>query len=743
MYRHDVCHTGQSPNLGPLFAGSPGVPGTPGATDVKIWHGFDKLRTSPSLSADGETVYFGMGFNFCSVDTATMTTNQCRLLHADVSDSSPAVAANGKVYIGDRDNTLTAFTSNPDGSLNLVWTYNNGFEGDIWQNPVIAPTGLPAAGTIYFAHDQSFDGVGIFTALTDSGTSPTVKWKFKIGNFVRQSSPAIDQNGILYFGDLNGYVYAFEDRGACMDKPVLRQAPALSSSCNNTQSGPVLLGRQLVGTVPGITASPVISANSQTLYVGSTAGLKALDIRDPEACWVANPQAPCAASPVLWTFTTIGKVDQTPALGRDGTLYVPAMNGGQKRLYAVNPNGSLKWIFGPFNTGSETSAYPVVGGDGTVYVGMGNSIYALNPATGTTTTPPTTLWTYATTNLIQASPLIGPVTNGRAILYVPSRDHNLYAISSPRASTTTDTSCWTEGAVPPGNQPPVADAGPDQSVTLGQPVTFNGAGSHDPNGDPLTVTWNFGDGIGSHGPCQATAPGCLNPTHTYQTANPSGYTATLTVSDGLLNDADTVKITVTAGGGGGGTFNDTFTRSDSDLLGPGGSGPQWAEPPVSGLYTGNLVIGGGRLRNAARGDNIGYLPALTGANQSASGDFISSDNNASPRLGVLLRFQDFRNHYRLYRISGGSSQLRISKLINGAETILKSVQVPMAPVGAPFHLVGSVVGQTLTLTMGSTTISVNDTKYATGTIGVLVNTGPAATHSADNFCAGIGTATCP
>jgi hypothetical protein len=50
----------------------------------------------------------------------------------------------------------------------------------------------------------------------------------------------------------------------------------------------------------------------------------------------------------------------------------------------------------------------------------------------------------------------------------------------------------------------------------------------------------------------------------------------------------------------------------------------------------------------------------------------TSDSNASPRLGVLLRFQDALNHYRLYRISGGSSQLRISKLVNGAETILKS-----------------------------------------------------------------------
>ena len=92
--------------------------------------------------------------------------------------------------------------------------------------------------------------------------------------------------------------------------------------------------------------------------------------------------------------------------------------------------------------------------------------------------------------------------------------------------------------------------------------------------------------------------------------------------------------------------------------------------------------------------------------------------------------------HRLYRISGGTSQLRISKIVNGAETILKWVQVPMATLNAPFHLVGSVVGSTLTLTLtGGAPISVNDTTYTTGSIGVLVNTGPAGTHSADTFCA--------
>ena len=746
MYRHDVCHTGQSPNPGPLFTGTPGVPGTPGATDVKIWHGFDKLRTSPSLSADGATIYFGMGFDFCSVDADTMTTNECHLLHADVSDSSPAVAANGKIYMGDRDNTLNAFTSNPDGSLNLVWTYNHGFEGDIWQNPVIAPAGLPAVGTIYFSHDQSTDGAGIFTALIDSGASPTVKWKYKIGNFVRQSSPAIDESGIIYFGDLNGYVYAFADKGACPDNGTLRTQPALSSSCTNgSQGGPVLLWRKQVGSTPGITASPVISKDSSTLYIGTMGavgtvgtpsyipmGLTALDI----SCKVA----PCPLPPVRWTFKTTGKVDQTPALGRDGTLYVPALNGGEKRLYAIKPNISgpptLKWTFGPINTGSETSAYPIVGGDGTVYVGLGNNVYALDPATGAQ------LWTYATTNFIQSSPLIGPVTGGRAILYVPSRDHNLYAISSPRPNTTTATTCWTDGAIPPGNQPPVADAGTDQSVSVNTEVTFDGSGSHDPDGNPLTVTWNFGDG-NSHGHARI-GPGCLNPTHTYTTANAGGYTATLTVSDGRLSDSDTVTITVAASGGGGGSFQDTFTRADSDILGgPSPSGPQWAEPVVrpSTRESGDSRQQARTRPAATISDTCRPSPARISRRRA---NFISGDNNASPRLGVLLRYQDPRNHYRLYRISGGSNQLRISKIVNGAETILKSVQVPMATVNTPFHLVGSVVGTTLTLTLtGVAPISVVDSTFATGSIGVLVNTGPTATHSADTFCAGIGTATCP
>ena len=277
----------------------------------------------------------------------------------------------------------------------------------------------------------------------------------------------------------------------------------------------------------------------------------------------------------------------------------------------------------------------------------------------------------------------------------------------------------------------MANAGPDQSATVGQVVRFDGSGSHDPDNDPIIVyKWKFGDGTAGRG---------VNPTHTYLSPSPpGGYVAKLVVRDSVSTIfPDTVRITGLRAGDPG-SFLDTFDRDDSDSLGgPSQTDPQWTEA------AGNLVIKNQRIENGLRGDNIGTLAALTGANQSASGDFISSDNNASPRLGVLLRVQDARNHYRLYRISGGSSQLRISKLVNGAETILKSVQVPVATVNMPFHLAASVAGTTLTLTMGTVQISVTDTTYASGSIGLLVNTGPAATHAANNFCAGIGAMACP
>ncbi len=89
------------------------------------------------------------------------------------------------------------------------------------------------------------------------------------------------------------------------------------------------------------------------------------------------------------------------------------------------------------------------------------------------------------------------------------------------------------------NRPPVAraTATPAQGAAP-LAVQFSASESADPDGDPITVAWNFGDGTPI-----STA---LSPAHTYTA--PGGYTVTLTVSDGRTptpgTDSTTVPITV-------------------------------------------------------------------------------------------------------------------------------------------------------------------------------------------------------
>jgi len=84
------------------------------------------------------------------------------------------------------------------------------------------------------------------------------------------------------------------------------------------------------------------------------------------------------------------------------------------------------------------------------------------------------------------------------------------------------------------NIPPVADAGPDQTVLVNETVQFNGSGSCDPDGEIVSYYWDFGDGTNATG---------VAPTHVYTTNGT--YTVTLTVTDNnRATDNDTCNITV-------------------------------------------------------------------------------------------------------------------------------------------------------------------------------------------------------
>ena len=81
-----------------------------------------------------------------------------------------------------------------------------------------------------------------------------------------------------------------------------------------------------------------------------------------------------AEGKTLWQFSEENGqlLNQLPALGPDGTLYVTS----GARLYAIIPDGSKKWIF---NIPTPGAGSPVVDQDGTIYFVSGVFVYAVKP----------------------------------------------------------------------------------------------------------------------------------------------------------------------------------------------------------------------------------------------------------------------------------------------------------------------------------------------------------------------------
>jgi parallel beta-helix repeat protein len=88
--------------------------------------------------------------------------------------------------------------------------------------------------------------------------------------------------------------------------------------------------------------------------------------------------------------------------------------------------------------------------------------------------------------------------------------------------------------VSPINNAPVADAGKDQKIKLGENASLNGSGSYDPDNDTLLYNWS------------SNLDGFLGNASVLNNLKLSkgNHTIKLTVSDGKLSDSDTCLITV-------------------------------------------------------------------------------------------------------------------------------------------------------------------------------------------------------
>jgi len=117
---------------------------------------------------------------------------------------------------------------------------------------------------------------------------------------------------------------------------------------------------------------------------------------------------------IKWKFYLEGGVAESPAIASDGTIYVGTLI--LDYLYAITPDGVLKWKY-RFSDCIESS--PLISSDGTVYIGSKDGyLYAFNP-------DGTIKWKFKTDNEIRASATIAP----SGTIYVSSSGNYLYAIN--------------------------------------------------------------------------------------------------------------------------------------------------------------------------------------------------------------------------------------------------------------------------------------------------------------------------
>ncbi|MEW5803579.1 MAG: PQQ-binding-like beta-propeller repeat protein, partial [bacterium] len=288
---------------------------------------------------------------------------------------------------------------------NLKWNYKTG--DSIPSSPIIG-----ADGTVYVG---SWDNK--LYALNPDGS---LKWSYQTENGI-YSTPAIGADGTVYIGSLDNKLYALNPDGSLKwsykTGDLIRSSPAIGSdgtvyvgSHDNklyalNPTGSLKWSYQTEGDVE---SSPAIGTDG-TVYVGSYISLYIEDEWIPNCkLYALNPDGS-----LKWAYQTGGGILSSPAIGADGTVYVGSYD---KKLYALNPDGSLKWSY---QTENGIYSSPAIGTNGTVYVGSGDKkLYALNP-------DGSLKWSYPTGNWVSSSPAIG----ADGTVYVGSYDKKLYALN--------------------------------------------------------------------------------------------------------------------------------------------------------------------------------------------------------------------------------------------------------------------------------------------------------------------------
>ncbi|WP_139491826.1 carboxypeptidase regulatory-like domain-containing protein [Brevibacillus dissolubilis] len=204
---------------------------------------------------------------------------------------------------------------------------------------------------------------------------PSLKWKYQLEGYnqaVQDASTIVDRDGVTYLGATNtGDIYAITPEG----KLKWRYQ-------TDYVIGDVTLGQD--GTIYAVTGDSYLLA-----------------LKDGK---------------LKWSLKLQGSFSPAPIIGADGTIYVGSATG---YLYAVNPDGTIKWktlLVDSLTSWTANYVDLAMGSDGVIYAAIQNKVYAIS-YTGQV------MWSYATGALIS-----GITLRADGTIFVGSNDKKLYAI---------------------------------------------------------------------------------------------------------------------------------------------------------------------------------------------------------------------------------------------------------------------------------------------------------------------------
>lgn len=301
------------------------LPAMANAIGEKSWEALlTGSLTPPTLGADG-TLYLGSTLGSAVSELhffALSPTGALKWkypLDSYYVSSAAAVSPDGTSYFrisrwGD-PNKFLALSSTGEKK----WELSVGRDRTTFESPTLGED-----GTVYLAGTNRF-----FYAINPDGSQ---KWRFEAGDLI-DFSPAVAADGTLYFGAWDNYLYALDPGGTLRWK----------------------------AEVPWSGEGKIALGPDGTIYAGSTTeGLRAI-----------RPDGT-----LKWTYETDYSVYFTPAIGPDGTIYVIP---GEPYLLALHPNGTKKWQSA--RLGFFTP--PSIGRGGTLYLvaelGLETKLYALTP----------------------------------------------------------------------------------------------------------------------------------------------------------------------------------------------------------------------------------------------------------------------------------------------------------------------------------------------------------------------------